>query len=197
MPSISETTERLIRDYYAHFNARRLADASSLFATGARMEAPPLAAAADAVKSYQCFARLWLAAFPDAYLDIEDLTKRTDTLYEVNLVGTGTHTGVLDLGAYGYFKPTGARATLRLRELIEVENGKIVYSNVSLDVQDLTRRLTSIDYDALLVHLDRIQRLRAQLVEAGDDKETRRHLADRIGRELDAARLVARPWFRS
>jgi predicted ester cyclase len=197
MPTTSEAIERLIRDYYGSFNARRLADASSVFAAGAVMEAPPFTAAAEAVKSYECFSRLWLSAFPDAYLDVENVVQRTGTLYEVNLVATGTHSSVLDLGAYGHFEPTGARTTLRLRELIEVQNGKITYSNVSLDVQDLTRQLTSIDYDALLLHLERIQRLRAQLVEAGNDKATRRHLAERIGHELDAARLVVRPWFRS
>jgi hypothetical protein len=138
-----------------------------------------------------------LDAFPDAYLDIEEIVQRSETLYEVNLVATGTHSNALNLGAYGQFKPTGARTTLRLRELIEVENGRIVYSNVSLDVQDLTRQLTSIDYDALLAHLERLQRLRDQLALTGDDKETRRHLAERIGRELDAARLTVRPWYRS
>jgi predicted ester cyclase len=195
--TISAATERLIRDYYAAFNTRRLADASALFAERAVMEAPPFAAAADAVRSYECFCGLWLSAFPDAYLDVEDVVQRTETLYEVNLVATGTHRALLDLGAYGQFKPTGARTAFRLRELIEVQRGKIAYSNVSLDVQDLTRQLTSIDYDALLGHLDRVERLRAKLVEAGDDKETKHHLAERIGRELDAARLVVRPWFRA
>src|SRR6185503_11793371 len=109
----------------------------------------PFSAGGDAAKSYERFTRLWLAAFPDAYRDVEEVVQRTDTLYEVNLAATGTHRHALDLGAYGQFKPTGARTTLRLRELIEVQNGRIVYSNVSLDVQELTRQLTSIDYDAL------------------------------------------------
>ena len=97
----------------------------------------------------------------------------------------------------GRFKPTGERTTLRLRELIEIQNGLITYSNVSLDVHDLTRQLSIIDYDSLASHLDRIDRLRSQLAEAGDDKERRRYVAERIGRELDAARLAVRPWFRS
>lgn len=195
MPTTSEATERLIRGYYSSFNARQFSDAIGMFAPRARMEAPPFAAASDAAKSYERFTRLWLAAFPDAYLDVEDVAQRTETLYEVNLVATGTHRNALNLGAYGHFKPTGARTTLRLRELIEVQDGQIVYSNISLDVQDLTRQLTCIDYNALLAHLDRLQRLRDQLTQAGDD-ETRRHLAERIGRELDAARMTVRPWFR-
>jgi predicted ester cyclase len=197
MPTIIEATERLLRGYYASFNARRLADAANLFAPGAVMEAPPFTAAADAAKSYQCFSELWLSAFPDAYLDVESIVQRTATLHEVNLMATGTHSGALDLGAYGHFKPTGGRTTLRLRELIEVRDGQIAYSNVSLDVQDLTRQLTSIDYEALLTHLDRLQRLRTQLGSAAEDPATQRHVAERIGRELDAARLVVRPWFRS
>jgi len=196
VPTTSAATERLIREYYSSFNARRLSDATAMFAPGARMEAPPFAAANEAAKSYERFTRLWLEAFPDAYLDVEDVVQRTETLYEVNLVATGTHRNALNLGAYGQFKPTGARTTLRLRELIEVQDGRIVYSNVSLDVQELTRQLTSIDYDALVAHLDRLHRLRDQLVQAGEDKEARRNVAERIGRELDAARLTVRPWFR-
>jgi len=197
LQTTSERAERLIRDYYASFNARRLADAQRMFAAGALMEAPPFSAAQDAARSYERFTRLWLAAFPDAYLDVENVVRRRDTLFEVNLVATGTHADLLDLGAYGRFKPTSARTTLRLRELLELRDDQIVYSSVSLDVQDLTRQLTSVDYHALDVHLDRIQRLRTQLAAAGDDSEAKRQIAERIGRELDAARLVVRPWFRS
>jgi predicted ester cyclase len=196
-PTTNQATERLIRNYYACFNERRLAEAASLFAADAVMEAPPFTAASDGRRSYERFTRVWLAAFPDACLDVESVASRNDTLHEVNLVATGTHMNLLDLGAYGRFKPTGERTTLRLRELIEVHDGQITYSNVSLDVHDLTRQLSSIDYDALACHLDRLQRLRAQLADAGDDTERRRSLADRIGRELDAARLAVRPWFRS
>jgi predicted ester cyclase len=196
-PTASPATERLISNYYACFNRRALSEAASLFAEDAVMEAPPFTAASDGRRSYERFTRVWLAAFPDAQLEVERVSSRNDTLHEVNLVATGTHTNLLDLGAYGRFKPTGERTTLRLRELIEIHNGQITYSNVSLDVHDLTRQLSTIDYDALTTHLDRVQHLRAQLAEAGDDTGRRRSLAERIGRELDAARLAVRPWFRS
>jgi predicted ester cyclase len=196
-PIASPAIERLISNYYACFNRRALSEAASLFADDAVMEAPPFTAASDGRRSYERFTRVWLAAFPDAQLAVERVSSRNDTLHEVNLVATGTHINLLDLGAYGRFKPTGERTTLRLRELIEIHNGQITYSNVSLDVHDLTRQLSTIDYDALTTHLDRVQHLRAQLAEAGDDAERRRALAERIGRELDAARLAVRPWFRS
>ena len=197
MSTTNDATERLIHGYYARFNARQLAEALEMFSAEAVMEAPPFTAAADGRKSYERFTRLWLVAFPDASLAVESIVHRSDTLHEVNLLATGTHTNLLDLGAYGRFKPTGERTTLRLRELIEIQNGLITYSNVSLDVHDLTRQLSIIDYDSLVSHLDRIDRLRSQLAEAGDDKERRRYVAERIGRELDAALLAVRPWFRS
>jgi len=197
MSTTNDATDQLIHGYYACFNARQLAEALEMFSVEAVMEAPPFTAAADGRKSYERFTRLWLEAFPDASLDIETIVHRSDTLHEVNLLATGTHTNLLDLGAYGRFKPTGERTTLRLRELIEIQHGLITYSNVSLDVHDLTRQLSTIDYDSLVSHLDRIDRLRSQLAEAGDDKERRRFVAERIGREFDAARLAVRPWFRS
>jgi predicted ester cyclase len=193
----TQAAERLIRNYYACFNRRTFAAAASLFADDAVMEAPPFTAAADGRKSYERFTRVWLAAFPDAQFEVDSVSSRNDTLHEVNLVATGTHTNLLDLGAYGRFKPTGERTTLRLRELIEIHHGQITYSNVSLDVHDLTRQLSTVDYDALATHLDRVQHLRAQLAEAGNDSERRRFIAERIGRELDSARLAVRPWFRS
>src|SRR5829696_8600564 len=123
MTTTAEATERLIRGYYAAFNARRLAEASGMFAADAVMEAPPFSAAADGRKSYERFTRVWLAAFPDACLDVESVARRSDTLHEVNLVATGTHSNLLDLGPYGRFKPSGERTTLRMRELIEIQNG--------------------------------------------------------------------------
>ena len=188
--------DALIRNYYESFNSRRLSNALELFADDAVMEAPPFTAPADGRKSYERFSRLWLAAFPDARLEIESVEQRSVTLHEVNLVGTGTHANVLDLGPYGRFNPTGERATIRLRELVEIQNGRIIYSNVSLDLHELARQLSSIDYDGLALHLERIGHLRTQLAEAADDPERRRYLAERIGRELDAARLAVRPWFR-
>ena len=54
-------------------------------------------------------------------------------------MATGTHQGPLDLGGYGLFKPTGAIGKLRLRQIIEFRDGRIAYSALSFDVQDIVQ----------------------------------------------------------
>ncbi len=132
----------LIRQYYACFNERRFAEAAELFALDAVLEFPPFGNAACGPEGYLRFAELWVRAFPDGRLDIEHVEQRGDTICEVDLIGTGTHVGDFDLGPYGVFKASGAKARLRFRELLEIRVGKITYSSLTFDVHDLIRQLT-------------------------------------------------------
>jgi len=120
----------------------------------------------------------------------------SDTTCEVDLVATGTHRDVLNLGAYGTLKPSGVKAILRMRERLDVQSGQITYSSLSFDLNDLFYQLARVDYSRLVEHLDRIQQLRDDLLCTGDDADHRRRLTEEVGRELDAARLVIRPWYR-
>ena len=188
-------SEMQIRAYYACFNERRFRDAAALFTPDAIVQHIPLAHNERGAHAYQRFAETWIRAFPDGVLDPTRITSRGDTLWEVDLRASGTHLGALEFGSFGTFKPTGAHASLRLRELLDVRDGYIVFSNLSLDVQELIQQLTVIDYAALRRHLDRIADLRLELAEAGD-ADQRRDVAQRLGRELDATRHVIRPYFK-
>jgi len=79
---------------------------------------------------------------------------------------------------------------------LEWRGGRIAYSSLSFDTHALIRQLTLVDYPQLTTHLDRIHALRGELDDPHVDAERRRQVADEIGRELDAARFVVRPWFR-
>ena len=46
------------------------------------------------------------------------------------------------MGPFGVFKPTGVRATIRFRELLEIRIGQITYSSLTFDVHELIRQLT-------------------------------------------------------
>jgi hypothetical protein len=74
-------------------------------------------------------------------------------------VATGTHQGPLDLGGYGLLKPTGAIGKLRLRQIIEFRDGRIAYSGLSFDVQDIVQQLTVVSVPKLLEHLKRVHQL--------------------------------------
>ena len=132
----------LIRQYYEYFNGRRFTDAAELFADDAILEHLPLGEHQSGGAGYIRFAEMWVQAFPDCVVTVAGIDQCSDAICEVDLVGSGTHLGVFDLGPYGVFKPSGAQATLRFRELLEVRTGKITYSSVTFDVHDLIRQLT-------------------------------------------------------
>ncbi len=136
-------THLLIREYYSCFNERRLRDAAELFAPDGVLDHTPFGKTQTGGDGYIRFAEMWIRAFPDGQLHIERVEQRGDTICEVDLIGTGTHQGDFDMGAYGFFKATGVKATLRCRELLEIRGGKITYSSLTVDVHDLIRQLSA------------------------------------------------------
>ena len=192
----SVTCEDLVHRLYAHFNARRLDDAAALFSDDAVLEHAHTGRQEKGGGGYREFAQMWLGAFPDATVVVERVTSRTPTSCEVDLVATGTHLGPLDLGGYGLFKPSGAVGRLRLRQMLEVRDCRIVFSSMSFAFQDIVQQLVSVDVPALLKRLERIQDLRLRLAAVpGDNVADRRSLLDRLGAELDTARRLVRPYF--
>lgn len=188
--------DTLVRRYYAAFNEHRVADAAALFARDATVEQPPFTGSLRGGDAYVQFAQTWVEAFPDARLTIEHVEQRGDTICEVDLVATGTHRGVLRLGAYGTLNASGLQAVLRMRELLEVQSGRITYASLSFNIHDLIYQLAFVDYPRLNARLARIQQIREDLFGATDDPDRRRQLTEDLGRELDAARLTVRPWYR-
>lgn len=187
--------EELIRAYYSGFNERRFAESGALFASDATVEYPPFTGTRRGAEAYIEFAQMWVRAFPDGHFLIEQVAKRGDTIWEVDLVAEGCHRGSLDMGRYGVFKPTGTATHFRIRELLEIRGGRITFSSLSFDVQDLVRQLTAVDMAALMTHLEHIDRLHQELTATEGDDVRRRQITDRLGTELDAARKALRPYF--
>src|SRR5262245_10914044 len=185
----------LIERLYALFNARELEQAAAIFADDALI-AHTATRPQRGGAGYLEFARMWIGAFPDAMLTIQDITPRDPTTVEVDLLATGTHQGPLDLGGYGLFKPTGASGRLRLRQIIELRDDRIAYLALSFDVQDIVQQLTVVSVPKLLEHLKRVQQLGERLAQTPDDQPIeRRAVIARLGTELDAARRIVRPYF--
>jgi hypothetical protein len=90
-------TDQLIRDYYRCFNERRIPDAGLLFAPDAVLEMPPFVQRAHGYAAYAHFAETWLRAFPDAVFTMERMEQHNETMCEVDIIATGTHSGPLDL----------------------------------------------------------------------------------------------------
>lgn len=187
--------DELIRAYYSCFNERRFAQCGDLFASDATVEHPPFTGTRRGAEAYIEFAQMWVRAFPDGRFLIEQISRRGDTIWEVDLVAAGCHRGSLEMGRYGVFKPTGTATEFRIRELLEIRDGKISFSSLSFDVQDLVRQLTAIDMPAFMGQLEQIAHLHQELTATQGDEVRRRQIIDRLGTSLDAARKTLRPYF--
>jgi len=191
--AVSASSLDRIRQYYACYNERRFTDAAALFADDAVLEQVPFHCRERGGAAYMLFVETWTRAFPDARVTIEDVVERSGGVFAIELIVTGTHQGDLVMGGC-VFKPTGAPLSLRTRELLEFRDDRIAMSCLSFDLHELTNQLARVDDTQLLVHLSRLRYLSDQLRNVSSEP-ARRDVLDRIGRELDAARRVVRPYF--
>jgi hypothetical protein len=183
-----------VAEFYACFNERRFADAATMFADDAVIEQGPFERPLTGGDGYLAFARLWTRGFPDATVSVERVWSRTPDLVEVELLALGTHIGPLDLGSGGLFKPTGASASLRLRQLLQFNGVKFIYSSLSFDLQEIVRQLVTVDEARLIEYTRRIHQLGEKLA-AAESLVERRSIVLRLGSELDEARHVLRPYY--
>ena len=188
--------EAAVKRLYELFNTREIEQAAALFTHDALVEHAATGRQQRGGAGYLEFTRMWIRAFPDAFLSIEGMRWRTPSTVEVDLLATGTHEGPLDLGGYGLFKPSGTKGRLHVRQILEISEGRITYSGLSFDVHDIVQQLVVVSVPRLLDQLKRVQQLGTRLAQTPDDQVLeRRGLIDRLGAELDAARRIVRPYF--
>ena len=139
---VNASSEELIRRYYQFYNERRIQEGAALFAPDAVLEHAPYGGPpGHGPAGYIASAERSFVAFPDAHLDVLGIQPHGESTFDVDLLATGTHQGLLDLGGYGRFEPTGLRVRVPHREVIEIRNGLIVYAIVTLDVDSLLAQL--------------------------------------------------------
>ena len=187
------TPDALLRLFYDSFNQRRFSETAALFTDDVVFELLPAETPLRGRDGFAAFVARWSTAFPDAHMMPQHVEQRGETMCEVDMTVTGTHLGLFDLGAYR-FKPTGIAVTLRLRQLFEFSEGKIAFTSLTFDLQNLVGQLASIDLRAVDSHLDGLNVLRVDLGNARDEPE-RRGVADKMIVEVDALRKVLRPPF--
>jgi ketosteroid isomerase-like protein len=139
---VTEPSHDLIRRYYQLYNERRLEESAALFAPDAVLEHAPYGGPpARGGAGYVASAERSFVAFPDAHIDVLGIRSHGESMYDVDLVATGTHQGLLDLGGYGRFEATGVHVRVAHREVIEIRDGRIAYASVTLDVDSLLAQL--------------------------------------------------------
>ena len=190
----SEAAEALIRAYYEDFNTRRLPAAAARFHPEARIE-NTTGQVARGGGGFLLLAQQWLTAFPDGRLLVESIRPRGDGMYDAELVAEGTHSGPLAFGSWS-FRPSKVHVRIPARELFQIEDGQFRLASLSYDLQDLVRQLAPVETGKLLEYVGRIHQL-GECLAAEHDPTKQRELIERIGRQLDAARHVVRPYFRA
>ena len=139
---VDDSADALIRRYYRLYNERRIQEAAELFAPEAVLEHAPYGGPpATGGSGYAASAERSFVAFPDAQIEVLSIRPHGDAMYDVALVATGTHRGVLDLGGYGRWEATGVRVRVPHREVLEIRDGLIRYASVTLDVTGLLAQL--------------------------------------------------------
>jgi len=189
------TATDLIHTYYSAFNERRWDRAAACLAADAALDHLPMTRQHAGPAGYLQFAERWLCAFPDATLTIESISSPDSITQNVHLLARGVHTGLLEFGGR-VFRPSGATVCLRIRELLQIHDGVIVFASLSFDMQDIVRQLARVDSSALLRRLGRLRALEDELIRAQNDEARARGVIDRIGLELDDARHVVRPYYK-
>jgi hypothetical protein len=127
----------LILEYFTSFNERRLQDAAAMFTHDAVIQHRPGSELLKGPEGYLASARQALGTFPDLQLQILHVEQRGDTIAEVDLSATGTHTGDWTSDTLGTVKATGQPKTFRVRETLEIRGGKFTFSSLTYDLQEL------------------------------------------------------------
>jgi predicted ester cyclase len=129
----------VIREHFNSFNERRLQDAAAMFTADAVLQHRPGSGPLRGPDGYLESARMALATFPDLQFQILHVEQRGDTIFEVDVAATGTHLSDWIANGLGTLKATGQPKTFRVRETLEIRGGKITFSSLTYNLQDLTR----------------------------------------------------------
>lgn len=192
---ISAAHAALIAGFYTCFNERRIEDAAAMFVDDAIVEHAAVHRTVQGGKGYLLFAQMWCQGFPDASVAVERVSPRGEGLYEIDLLAQGTHLGNLDLGGGWLFRATGASASLRMRQLLQIESDRFTCSTLSFDLQDIIQQLVTVDEQRLIELTRKIHSVGEALASARTFVE-RRDALQRVGVELDEARHVLRPYYK-
>ena len=133
-------SEQIARRFYDFFNERRLDDAAQLIDPQASFHYLPTRQRLVGRAGYRALVGAWLAAFPDARLDIRSAHVNGDVV-DIEFIGHGTHTGDLVLGESISIPATGRTTDLPFRDRLEIKDGLIVSSELDFDLDEMKKRL--------------------------------------------------------
>lgn len=133
--------ETLVRRYYELFNQRKLDEAERFVDPQALFTYPVGKEHLIGRAGYRELTRRWLEGFPDARIEITSVLMPDNRSVATDWIGHGTHLGTLELPGFAALPPTGTRTELPMREIVTIEDGRVIASRMEFDPAELMRRL--------------------------------------------------------
>lgn len=133
--------ESLVRRYYDLFNQRKLDEAERFVDPQAVFTYPVGKEHLIGRAGYRELTRRWLEGFPDARIEITGVLMPDSRSVATDWIGHGTHLGTLELPGFPALPPTGTHTHLPMREIVTIEDGRIVASRMEFDPAEMLRRL--------------------------------------------------------
>lgn len=135
--------ETLVRRYYELFNQRKLDEAERFVDPQAVFTYPVGKEHLIGRAGYRELTRRWLEGFPDARIEITGVHMPDSRSVATNWIGHGTHVGTFELPGFPALPPTGRSTHLPMREIVTIEDGRIIASRMEFDAEELMRRLSA------------------------------------------------------
>jgi len=124
----------ILRDIHAAWNAKDMDKTASYARPDAKVTMP-----SGETVSFRDYIENWAKAFPDGKVDDARYLAQGNTVV-AEFVGRGTHTGPLK-GPMGEIAPTQRRMELKLAEIWEFSNGKLIGGRSYFDSASMMTQL--------------------------------------------------------
>jgi steroid delta-isomerase-like uncharacterized protein len=134
------STIELIRKFYEDFNRHDLDAIEGACTEDVQYTDMVTGGTFDGPKGFRMASERWVAAFPDARIEILRQVVAGDTVI-TEMVGHGTHQGPLDVPGAGTVPPSGNQGELHCCEILRVQGDRIVSGSIYYDSLTLLRQI--------------------------------------------------------
>ena len=131
---------QIVLDLYEAFNKREIARAArTMMAGNLTWVSVPFGTRFHGPQGYRQFVSGWATALPDSRVEVTQVVVSGDCV-AIEFTGRGTHTGPFRTPA-GEIPPTGRAVELRICEVLQLKDGKVVRGHTYFDSTTVLRQL--------------------------------------------------------
>jgi steroid delta-isomerase-like uncharacterized protein len=129
----------LIRSLYDAWNARDFEQGAEAMAPDGKITLAGTGDVFEGPDGSRAYSASWANGFPDGQVTVDNIFGDGDRVV-VEFTGRGTHTGTLET-SMGSIPATGRSMTIKLCDVVQLENGKIVAQTSYFDTGSMMAQL--------------------------------------------------------